>query len=169
MDDEQQQKTINGLYLGLILASILSFVPFTLPQIFAVILLLVVLVAAYIYRLSVGKDTLLHNHMTYMIGTIWIGTTFLVIGMAIAGVWVYQYGDHTVVHNTMLQMQSGMIPTESQIYGLIDEYMRSNMALVINAALIFVGPGILYFVYRIAKGYSRAMRGYRMANPRSWL
>ena len=35
--------------------------------------------------------------------------------------------------------------------------------------LVAIGPAILYFVYRVVNGMSRAAKGYRIANPKSWL
>jgi len=169
METQKQKSTINSLYALLILSTILSFVPFMAAQAFSLILLTVVLIAAYIYRFKDKEDGLLYNHMTYLIGTIWIGTTVIVLGIVAAGLWVYMKGDHAIIHDLMTQAQGGYIPGEDEASSIMINYMTANKSLLVTASLVTIGPAILYFVYRIANGFSRALRGYRIANPKSWM
>ncbi len=169
MDTKQQQNTINTLYVMLIVSTILSFVPMMMAQSFSVILLLFVLLGAYYYRSKDKEDGLLFNHMTYMIGTIWIGTTFIVLGIIAAGLWIYQFGDHSIIGTTINSINSGQMYDEAALNSVMFDYMRANQSLLMKATLLTVGPAILYFVYRVANGFSRSLRGYRIAKPKSWL
>lgn len=168
MDIKKQQSTIQGIYLLLIASTIMSFMPSVSVSVFGLLLLIIVLIAAYLYRLSDSKDGLLHNHMTYMIGTIWIGSTFISIGIALAGWSVYMNGDHSAVQNAISGVQTGAVPTEDQLYGYMWQYLSDNRKLIWDSALTFVALPVLYFLYRVVNGFARAAAGYRVANPKSW-
>ena len=169
METETQKKTINILYFMLVLSTILSFVPTQVGQIISLILVIITLIAAYSLRASDKEDGLLFNHMTYMIGTIWIGTGFILLGSIIMGLWVYMAGDQTVITNTIAQLESGVMPGEAELATITADYIASNKSLLITASIVAIGPAILYFVYRVANGIARAGKGYRIANPKSWL
>lgn len=167
MESSQQKNIINVLYLFLIASTILSFVPATFAQILSVVLILVTLGAAYAYRSKDSEDGLLYNHMTYLIGTIWIGSAFLLLGIIAAGYWVYANGDHAIIHSAMEQVMAGQILSDAQIMEIAKDYMYANQRILITASLPTIGPAILYFVYRIANGLGRALKGYRIAKPKS--
>lgn len=169
MDIAKQKQTINVLYIFLIISTVLGFVPMISAQIMSIALIIAVLIAAYYYRFRDDEDGLLFNHMTYLIGTIWIGSTFLVLGIFAAGGWLYLQGDHSVIHEAANQIANGVVPSEASLMLLTGQYMQANKSLLIMATATFVGPTILYFIYRVANGYSRAMKGYRIAKPKSWL
>ena len=169
MTSEKQKQIINILYIFLILSTVLSFVPIDVAQIMSLLIILTVLICAYYYKKQDDVEGLLHNHMTYMINTIWIGGSFLVIGMILAALIVFLKGDHTVVHNAMEGIMGGQTPTEEMFHALMMEYMSINRDLLVKATIPTVGPAIAYLVYRIAHGYKRGMNGYRISKPKSWL
>jgi uncharacterized membrane protein len=169
MDNQKQKNTIQFLYFMLIVSTILSFVPIMSAQVGSLALLFTVLIAAYFYRGKDSEDGLLFNHMTYLIGTIWIGTGALVIGIIAAGLWLYAHGDHAALHAIVSNLQNGVMMSESDLMRIFRDYFMENKNLIVLSSLVTIGPAMLYFVYRIANGLSRAMRGYRIANPKSWL
>lgn len=173
METQAQKNIINVLYLFLIVSTITGFMPSTWAQEVSLVLVIISLIAAYWYRSRDEEDGLVYNHMTYLIGTIWNGTTFMILGMLAAGAWVYLQGDNSVLDHSVQQatdqILSGGMPTDAQMSGWMDEYLIANKSLTIMAGIICVGPGVLYFIYRVANGYARAMKGYRIAKPRSWL
>lgn len=169
MDTKQQKNTINILYFFLIFSTILSFVPTAEGQVGSLALILITLLSAYYYRGRDKEDGLLYNHMTYMIGTIWIGGAFILLGMILFGIWVFLKGDHSVIHQTVQQIQSGRMFDEAALYAVMQDYIASNKNFLIMASLPTIGPAMLYFVYRVANGFARAAKGYRIANPKSWL
>ncbi len=169
METQKQKTTINTLYIMLVLSTILSFVPYMSAQLLSLVLVVVVLAAAYFYRARDTEDGLMYNHMTYMIGTVWIGTSFLLLGMMAAGAWVFMEGDHSVIDSVLTRVESGYVPTEGELTAIMADYMMANKDLILTSSLITIGPAILYFVYRVANGFSRACKGYRIANPKSWL
>lgn len=169
MDTQKQKSIINALYICLIISTVLSFMPYLNAVIASAALFIVTLFAAYIYRMKDTPDGLLYNHMTYLIGTIWISSSFLILGIMAAGYCVYMNGDHSVVQTAMNGVQSGVMPSEEEMKGMTMSYVRDNLRLIVSASLVFVGPPLLYLVYRVANGYARAMKGYRIAKPKSWL
>lgn len=169
MDAQKQKGTINFLYAMLIVSAVTSFVPNAFAQILSLVLLTVTLVSAYIYRSKDEEHGLVANHMTYLIGTIWISTGFAFIGMIAAIAVVYFYGDHTIIHTMMADYNNGAVPTEAGMEAMMMNYMTANQGLLITTSLATIGPAILYFIYRVANGLSRAAKGYRIAKPHSWL
>ncbi len=169
METKEQKNIINVLYFLLILSSVLSFVPHSIPQVLSVATLILSLCAAYYYRSRDTQDGLMYNHMTYLIGTIWYGTTFIVIGMILTVLWVYLKGDHTAIYNLTADIQSGMMMSEDDMYAVMQTYMDDNRRLLVLSSIVTIGPGLAYFIYRVVRGYKRAMDGYRIANPKSWL
>lgn len=169
MDTKQQKNIINILYFFLILSTILSFVPTMEGQIGSLALILITLLSGYYYRGRDKEDGLLYNHMTYMIGTIWIGGGFIILGMIAFAVWVYLKGDHSVIYQTVEQIQSGQMFDEAAMYAVMQDYLAANKNFLIRASLPTIGPAILYIVYRVGNGFARACKGYRIANPKSWL
>lgn len=169
MEDKAQQNIINTLYIILIISTVLSFVPHMIAQVATLPLIILVLIAAYIYKGKDSEDGLLYNHMTYLIGTIWIGSTFLAIGVMAASYYVYLQGDHTVLKDVANQIYGGYTPNDQDMMNIAIDYMQANKTVLILGTGVFVGPAILYFIYRIGNGYSRAIKGYRIANPKSWL
>lgn len=169
MELKRQKNKINALYIFLVVSTVLSFVPNASAQILSLALITLVLIAAYLYRHREEEDSLLYNHMTYMIGTIWIGTAVMMVGMFLLGFWVYAQGDHTIIHNTVNNFQNGVMYDEAAMRQVMQDYLSANQSFLIKASLPTIGPAILYIVYRVANGYSRAMKGYRIAKPTSWL
>jgi uncharacterized membrane protein len=168
MDTNKQKQTITTLYAFLIASTILGCMPNVMCGILSLVLLLSVLISAYWYKFRDHQDGLLYNHMTYLIGTIWIGSTFLAIGIGAASYLVYQKGDHSLIQGVFDQISNGIMLSESDLMRVFFDYMSANQALMLNTALITIGPAILYLVYRIANGMARGAKGYRIANPKSW-
>lgn len=169
METKSQKNIINVLYFFLVASTILSFVPTPAGQVISLFLVIFTLIAAYIYRSRDHEDGLLYNHMTYMIGTIWIGTSFIFLGMIAAGIVIYAKGDRTVIEEAVNQLRGGVMFDEASLKALMNEYASANRNLLVLASLPTIGPAVLYFVYRVANGFGRACKGYRIANPKSWL
>lgn len=169
MEDKTHTGMINLFYGFLIVSVVLNFIPNMYALAASVMLWLVTLIAAYLYRARDSEDGLMYNHMTYLIGTIWIGTTLIVIGAGIAGWWVFNEGDRTAINGLMTSLQTTGVLDEATTQMFTDQYISDNKNLLLTASAIGVGPAILYFVYRVSNGLSRAAKGYRIANPKSWL
>ena len=164
----KERRSITHIYMALILSIVLQFVPVLAVQLFGAVLLLVVMAAAYVVRGPKDRDSLSTNHMTYLIGTIWIGSLFLSIGMGIATAWFLEAGNHTLFHQMIDGMMEGAVIPEDMIEARFIDYLKDNMALLVKIGLATVMPSLIYIAYRIWKGLSRAVKGYRIARPKSW-
>lgn len=169
MNAGKEQKTIVQFYAAFAASILCNFVPLAVVQLFGLSLLLAVLIAAYIYKARAALDSLTYNHMTYLIGTIWAGSTLLLIGMAVATYWVYAQGDHTLIYTLMENLNAGVPPSPAQIEGIMSQYIQTNKQLLITATIATVSPGMIYMIYRTFCGLTRASKGYRLAKPAGWL
>lgn len=169
MESTPHKNTINALYILLVISTVLGFVPSITAFLFSLILWFLVLMAAYVYRAKDKEDGLLRNHMTYLIGTIWIGTGFIVLASIIGGYWIWSQGDSTAFETFATNLEGGMVPSEDAMMNTLTDYYVANNALILKVSLVTIAPAVLYFVYRIGNGFSRAWKGYRIANPKSWL
>ena len=169
MENTPHKNTINALYIMLVISTVLGFVPSITAFLLSMALWFLVLVAAYIYRAKDKEDGLLHNHMTYLIGTIWIGTSFIVLASIVGGYWIWSQGDSTAFEAFATSLESGAVPSEDDMMNTLTDYYMANNSLILKVSLVTIAPAVLYFVYRISNGFSRACKGYRIANPKSWL
>ena len=169
MEIREQKNIINALYAMIMASTILSFIPVIAAQLGALVLFLMVLIAAYVYKSKDDEDGLLHNHMTYLIRTIWIGSTFLVLAMIVASFWIAGQSDNTALQSIVDQLGAGQMLNEETITAAMKNYISDNQGLLLRVTLATIGPAMIYFVYRIANGFSRAWRGYRIAKPKGWL
>lgn len=156
----KEQKTIIQIYAAFAASIVMNFVPSSGVQIFGSLLLLVVFIAMYVYKARSKEDSLIFNHMTFLIITIWVAGLLLALGIAGA----VAFADHSLVENMMNDIRQGFVPTEQQIKILMIDYLNVNL-IVFSATL---GPSLIYMVYRIAQGAERATKGYRISKPKRW-
>jgi uncharacterized membrane protein len=169
MESTPHKNVINTLYIMLIISTVLGFVPNATAFLFSLGLWFLVLIAAYVYRSRDKDDGLLHNHMTYLIGTVWIGTSFILIASLIGGYWIWSQGDSSAIETLTTGLESGATLSEDDIMNTMTNYYAANNSLILKVSLVTVVPAVLYFVYRIGNGFGRACKGYRIANPKTWL
>lgn len=165
---DKKQKRVNHLYASFTAAIILLFIPLMSTQILGALLLLVALIWAYIMRGKDGIESLSGNHAAYIIRTIWIWGFFLSIGVIIAVPWFYSIADHSAVENFMSQAANGHLAATETVNDVMAEYMRTNLSPLIMVSAITIGPSVIYIIYRLARGLSRALKGYRVANTKNW-
>lgn len=169
MENSGQRAFINILYIMLTAVTVFACTPSIPMQIASFCLALLFLTCAYVYRASDRHDGLVYNHMTYMIGTFWASSAILAVSSLIAGFFVYTGGDNSALEDAVQTLQSGNLDVNTFVKSAMDSYKKDNETLLIISSFITLAPTVLYFVYRVANGYSRAMKGYRIANPKSWL
>ena len=111
----KDQKDTIGMYLMFSGGIILNFVPMIAAQALGLITIVVALIGAYLYKAKSEIGSLTYNHMTYLIGTIWISGFLFLIGMIIAVIWVYQLGDHTIIIDVMTGVNKGIMFTQDEL------------------------------------------------------
>lgn len=178
MDEKPKgQKTILNLYAVFGVSLILSVLPSVAAAVLSMIFFIGLLVAAYHFRKKADDYGLLDNHTTFIIRTLWISAFLSLITTGIATIYMLggvNYAPFEPCAQTIANQGIAWLETAQvmEIYGLIEpclhSFLGANQTLLLNALIIAGGPIMLYMVYRLAKGVNRAMKGYRLADPKSW-
>ena len=177
MDDNKEQKAILNLY-GLFGASIiLSLVPFAAAAVLSLLFFTALLFMAYGLRKRAAPESLQDNHATYVIRTFWITALFSAITSTLASVYMLGRIDYApfdpCVESILSSGETAVNSGNSAVVyeaaaPCVDGFLAFNHTVWINAALIAALPLMLYLGYRFTKGLGRALKGYRLANPKSW-
>ena len=178
MDETPQgQKTILNLYALFGVSLILSILPFASAAVLSLVFFLGVLIAAYVVRKNSEENSLKENHTTFIIRTLWIAAFFSLVTTAIATGYMMAGIDYSPFNPCANALaDKGVAWAESastmEVYAIIQPcvnvFIDFNKTLLINSVLIAGVPLILYMAYRMVKGLSRAIKGYRLANEKSW-
>lgn len=165
------QRTILQIYAVLAVSLLLSFVPLPSFALLALLTFTGVLIAAYVLRgRAESPDSLVAQHMTYIIRTIWITGLFGVGTLILGSVYMFsQYDPAPLLECVNVNtLPTDMIALQAMMQPCIDAFISANMHVFITATIISAGPLVVYLVYRMAKGINRANAGYRPTNLKSW-
>ena len=179
MNEEQntQHKAILNMY-GLFGASmILSIIPSLTAMTLSLLFFSVLLVMSYALRNKAEPKSLQENHAQYVVRTLWISAFFLLITTSLASIYMIRlldYAPFSPCADGLLSQGAALENADAmQIYAQIEPciegFIAFNHAALMNATLIAGLPLMLYLGYRFTKGLGRAMKGYRLSNPKSWL
>lgn len=172
MTDEQHipegNQAILTVYGLLCTALVFSMIPILPIFITGTFLFPFVLVLAWMLRFGKGTDTLIYNHMIYISRTIWMFSLLLAITSSIAGFLVMTGADNSAYQNVINDMMNGVSYSYDQMYDVMITYIKANMGLMICAVALCTVPTLGYMAYRLARGMSRAFKGYRLAKPQAW-
>lgn len=176
-NDAAGKKTILNLYALLGVTVVLSVLPYFSAALTSVIFLSVLLLWAGMVRKKCDAHSLTESHTTYIIRTIWISAVYAVITMAVAIAYLIPALDHAAFEacsNDLMSRgtewieQAGPDEAYAVIAPCMDGFISLNKTALINAAIIAGAPVLLFMAYRLAKGLSRALKGYRLLNEKSW-
>lgn len=166
----REVRRIVNVYAALSAAIVAQFIPHITIQLIGVCLFgLVWLAVIIIRRLAKDPDGLTKNHMTFILKTIWVGSLLLTIGTTLGSAYIYEFGDNTVIYDFLNRISAGSLIGFYDIEGVIKMYMIRNKSLIIMTAIASFGPCIIYIVYRLVGGVSRAKKGHRIGNPKAWI
>ncbi|MGB4107249.1 MAG: hypothetical protein WBK55_05585 [Alphaproteobacteria bacterium] len=170
-----EQKKIIRIYAAFGAGLALSFAPFLVAALISGALVIGVLCIAYVLRTDTEQGSLTENHMTFIIRTIWIGSFLALITLTIASIYLFKVLNNTPLQPCLDQILSMADPAAIESFAMNfmgttcwAEYWQTNLAAFIVAFIITAAPVLLYFAVRYVRGVTRAMRGYRVANPKSW-
>ncbi|MCB1580944.1 MAG: hypothetical protein KDJ32_08670 [Alphaproteobacteria bacterium] len=171
------RKSVLNLYAALGASLILSVLPSVTAAGLSLVFFLGVLIAAYHMRGKVEEHSLIENHATFIIRTLWIGAFLTLPTMGLATAYMMSGIDYApfevcaqaLANKGVAWMESaGMM----EVYGLVEPcvegFITENKVLFINAVVIAGAPVVIYMTYRLIKGLSRASKGYRLAKPKGW-
>lgn len=172
-----EQKRILNLY-GLFGASIIvSVLPYAAAAVLSIVFFTVLLVMGYVFKNKAEPESLQHNHALFIIRTLWITAFFSVITTIIGSAYMMGQIDYAPFSPCASELaalgaaaveQMGVMEIYSYTAPCVEPFIEGNRTAFLNTILITTLPLFLYIGYRFAKGLGRAMKGYRLANPRSW-
>lgn len=166
---ETEQKTITNVYAALTVSLVMSFLPIMSAALLALVMFVGVWIAAYVLRGKHEHDSLTADHMTFIIRTIWIAGLMSLLTMSAATAYILAVYDPTMMMACAQNLPStDMAAIEAAVRPCYDEFMRVNMPYLIKGAAIGIGPVVIYLAYRLTKGLSRALKGHRIGDVKSW-
>lgn len=173
-DNNQEQKKIYNLYALFGVSLVLCVIPYVSAAILCIVFFTWLLIAAYIMRGKAEEHSLSDNHATFVIRTLWIGALFSLVTTIVASVYLYQNIDYSPVQSCVNNIVSqgigsgdvsALIPLfEPCLNGFININYNAFVVAVIIAAM----PPMAYLAYRFVRGLSRAIKGYRISDPKGW-
>lgn len=175
--EDPDRKKIVRLYGWFAASIILTLIPHVLAAAASIILLTYVLGTAYVLRNGSAKDSLLTNHMTFIIRTIWITGLFAIFTTVAASAYLLERIDNAALMPCIEKflninpdhMAMVKIAELSALFGpCMDAFVRLNFTPLVLSMLIAGGPLLLYALVRFSRGLSRAAKGYRIAKPKAW-
>lgn len=171
------QKAVLNLYAAFGVSLILSILPNMTAAGLSLVFFLGVLIGAYIVRSKFEDHSFAENHATFLIRTLWISAFLSLITTGIATFYmmggieyrVFQPCADDLAGKGVAWIESaGMMDVYAIIEPCVKPFLNLNQTLLINSALIAGAPLILYMAYRMVKGLSRAIKGYRLSDAKTW-
>ncbi|MCD8497222.1 MAG: hypothetical protein LRZ85_03555 [Alphaproteobacteria bacterium] len=129
-------------------------------------------------RKTAEAESLTENHTTFIIRTIWIATLISVLSLTAGSAYMLPQIDYTAFAPCAESLATkgpefAQNASFEEVYAAAQPCMHLfidvNLRLLTITALIVALPIIFYLIFRYVRGLSRAAKGYRIANPRSWL
>jgi len=175
---DPDQKKLYSIYALFGVSIALCVLPYMSAAILSAVFLTVLLIAACSLRKKAEPLSLVHNHMVFIIRSLWIAALMSLFTMLAASFYMFQsidYGAFNPCADTI--SGQGIEALEAMGYGefytiaqpCIDDFIALNYNTLIVAVAIAGGLPLVYLGYRFFKGMSRAVKGYRIADPKSWL
>ena len=171
------QRKIYNLYALFGVSMVMSVIPHMSAAVLSIIFFLWLLIAAYTARGKAGDHDLLENHATFIIRTLWITALFSLFTMGAAAVYIFYNLDYTTFQPCVDQISSlgiaeiesmGTMEIYSRVEPCVDDFISFNFNTLLVAGAIAGIPLLAYAGYRFAKGLARAVKGYRLADPKAW-
>ena len=172
-----EEKTILRVYGAFAATLLFMLVPHIGMCIIAMSMLLGTMIAAYNVRRKAEAHSLAADHMTFIIRTLWIGSGLALITTALASGYMLATADMVPLQSCSDRAAQTIINTgttdtaalQAMMQPCIDGFISGNMGVLINAVIIAAGAPMLYVADRLAQGLSRARKGHRLGNVKSWL
>ncbi len=172
----REQKMVMNVYGALLASLLLSFIPEISFALVAMLFFFGVLVIATIIRSDAHPDSLTVNHMTWIIRTIWLACLFSVATIPAGGVYLWTHLDFSEIESCSLKA-SNYINSQNQnlspleLWSFLDPcagpFLKHNWELIVAAGFITLLPITVFLTIRLAKGISRAAKGFQLANAES--
>ena len=173
-----EQKTLYNLYALFAVSLVLCVVPQASAAMLCLVFFTWLLIAAYIIRRKAEENSLTHNHTTYIIRSLWIGALISMLTTIAASLYMlknisyepFQPCANVIAGKGVEALQAmSMMEVYAMAEPCVEGFISFNRHALVMAVLIAAAPALLYMSYRFIRGVSRAVKGYRLANPKSWV
>ncbi|MCK6418019.1 MAG: hypothetical protein L6Q57_03655 [Alphaproteobacteria bacterium] len=170
-----ERNTILYLYGFFGLAVLSSVIPHTLAAVISIVLILLILPLAYHLRRKADAESLLANHATFIICTIWVGSFVAVAGLLAGSTVLLLYIDHNPLYPCLSGIMDGHpVPMDGPgLHALfspcLGDYLSKNGTIFAISGLLAIVPPLAYVGVRYVRGLSRAAKGHRLAHPQAWI
>jgi uncharacterized membrane protein len=151
------QKII-GYYVAFAICVVTACIPHMTVQTFSMIFALVSIITFYVMRKNWAKNTSHYTEASFVIKSFWIWSAIYVVGMLVAGILISTYGDMTVMNEWAEKMMQGGVPDEAELKHVTQEYLDTNMAVIVKMTLLSIAPAQIYAIWRIKTGLTRILR-----------
>lgn len=156
---------ILALYVFLFVATALCVVPVFDIQNIGYSSLFFILIGLHILHPLCKHESLLDNHVRYMISSLWIWNLFVLVGAIIAGILIAQ-NTSPVGLEPLMRMFDGSTPVdEKAVYAALNDYIRAYQPSLLDTVRICLFPSQIFLIYRLTRGSTRAVKSYRVSNP----
>ena len=161
--NERERSQLVGLYMLFFFSLFITVIPVTPASVFSFMLSVCTIAGLYSIRLKTEEDSLLENHMTFMIRTFWRSFLVFLSGAFIGLLFLLASLDYTpiapcgeVFFNALNRFAFTTMAKTIDICGelLYEENVR-NFTIT---ALIAFSPVLLYLVYRCVIGWVALMQ-----------
>jgi uncharacterized membrane protein len=175
-----EEKKVLQVYGMLAAALLLMLIPHVTACAVALLLLTGALAAAYAARKKAAENSLVADHMNFIIRTVWLGTFMAMLTTTVASVYMLQIADLSPLQpcaNQLADMMLGNSNPENApdymkmtavVTPCVPPFVDTNRMVFINALMIAALLPMAYFAWRMAKGLNRALRGHRMGDGHKW-
>ncbi|MFA7276335.1 MAG: hypothetical protein WC043_05990 [Pseudobdellovibrionaceae bacterium] len=126
------------------------------------------LVLAYMIDAKAEKDSAEAGHAIYLIRTIWIWSLFLLVVLIGAETVILLNGNSTAMDALAERMINGHLPSYNELRATALSFFEDNRDLVISTLILWCAPAQLYALLRTLRAFPRALKNYRLKNPRTW-
>ena len=153
---------------------ILSFIPIPVAAVVSFMMFMCVLLAAYAMRRGLSEIDLTHNHMTYLIRTLWISGLVMILGLVASVIYMIGAIDNAPL-DACLDNVSGVTPESSMddmmavFSPCMDEYMGANKGVLLISGVLAAVPILAYLIYRFVKGVKYAWHEQPVPTVKKWI
>lgn len=171
---DKEHNLVLQMYGALGAAMILSLVPNYYAALLSLALGMAVLIMGYVIRAQRDQGSYGENHMTFIIRTIWIGSFLALLVLVIGSVYLFNFLDNDPLLNCLDRFAAmGDEIYEWDVFRAVfrpceQSYLDANLQTFIISGAIVGLPTLIYFSARFIRGLTRAFKGYRVSDPRSW-
>lgn len=162
IDQKQKEKTkILSLYGVFFISFMITMVPLTLISIFTFMICICTLAMIYAIRMNAEEDSLLENHMMYLIYTFWRSCLYGVIFLGASVIYLLIFSDYLplkpclnfVLNDMGYMLGNGSFHSVGKILKACPAlFFERNESTLLISGIIAFGPIFLYLCFRSIQG-----------------